>query len=148
MTPRGWIAISLLAAAATQVLPALALPAQSLDRTRSMAETQHEIVMVLLQKKDFPRAAAEANKIFVMKWPDDQEPMLLQELLFFADQFLHQGQPALGVQLLENNSKNFKAVRSRISICKEKGYLYKEMNENDKALESFREAQRLERNGS
>jgi len=143
MTPRGWVAISLLATLAVQ-----ALPAQSLDRARSMAEAQHEIVILLLQKKEYPRAAAEAGKIFSMKWPDDQEPMLLQELLFFADQFLHQGQPALGVQLLENNSKNFKAVRSRISICKEKGYLYKEMNESDKALECFREAQRLERDGS
>jgi len=120
---------------------------QSLDRTRSLAEAQHEIVMLLLQKKEFTRATAEASKIFEMGWPEDQEPVLLRELLFFADQFLHHGEPALGIQLMETNAKSFKAVKSRVAIYKEKGYLYKELNQNDKALDCFREAQRLEKNG-
>jgi tetratricopeptide (TPR) repeat protein len=112
-----------------------------------MAEAQHEIVMLLLQKKDFTRATTEASKIFEMGWPEDQEPVLLRELLFFADQFLHHGEPALGIQLMETNAKSFKAVKSRVAIYKEKGYLYKEMSQNDKALDCFREAQRLEKNG-
>jgi tetratricopeptide (TPR) repeat protein len=122
--------------------------AQSLQKTRSMAETQHEIAVLLIQKKEYPRAVAEAAKIFQLTWPEDQESMLLKELRFFADQFLHGAQPAYGIQLIEAVQGRFREVKSRVAISKEKGYLYKELKQQDKALECFREAQRLERNGA
>ena len=122
-----------------------ALPAQSLQKTRSMAEAQHEIAVLLIQKEEYRRAVDEAAKIFQMSWPDDQEAVLLKELRFFADQFLHGAQPGYGIRLIEAVQGRFRDVKSRIAISKEKGYLYKEMNQRDKALECFREAQRLER---
>jgi tetratricopeptide (TPR) repeat protein len=115
-----------------------------LAKTRSMAATQHEIVVLLLSKKEYAKALHEASKIFSMKWPDDHEPILIKELLFFTDQFLHHKQPAMGIQLLDSSSKSFRATPSLVAIWKEKGYLHKEMNQPDKALECFREAQRLE----
>jgi len=145
-------------AVAIALLPAADLPARfsaaasqaeirtpTLERTKSKAETTHEIVMLLIRKKEFTQAAEEANKIFQMKWPSDQEPVLLKELLFFADQFLHQDQAAIGVQLLEANSRSFKLATSQVAIWKEKGYLFKKMGQDSKALECFREAQRLEK---
>jgi len=119
--------------------------APSLEKTKSKAETSHEIVMLLIRKKEFTQAAEEANKIFQMNWPSDQEPTLLKELLFFADQFLHQDQAAIGVQLLEANSRSFKLAASQVAIWKEKGYLFKRMGQESKALECFRQAQRLEK---
>jgi tetratricopeptide (TPR) repeat protein len=119
--------------------------AASLKKMRSIAETQHEIVMLLLKKKEFSKAAQEASKIFDMKWPVEEEPVLLKELLRFSDQFRLQNQTALGIQLLENNQKAFKTTASRATIWKEKGYLYKSLNQMDKAIECFREAQRLEK---
>ena len=134
--------------AAAALLLAASLPAtdlrQSLQRTRSLAESQHEIVLLLIQKREFAKAAAEASKIFQMKWPEDQEPTLLRELLFFADKFLHAGVPVYGVQIIDASFKNFRAPKSQIAIWKEKGYLHKNMNESDKAIECFREAQRIE----
>jgi tetratricopeptide (TPR) repeat protein len=117
----------------------------SLKKMRSIAETQHEIVMLLLRKREFSKAAEEASKIFEMKWPVEEEPVLLKELLRFSDQFRLQNQAALGIQLLENNQKAFKTTPSRATIWKEKGYLYKNLNQMDKAIECFREAQRLEK---
>ncbi len=119
--------------------------AAQLDKTRSLAESQHEIVILLIKQKEFEQALREANKIFDMKWPQDQEPTLLRELLLFADQFLHSGQAATGVRLLETNLKSFKNPVSQASIWKEKGYLYKNLGEDKRALECFREAQRLEK---
>jgi hypothetical protein len=55
--------------------------AQDLARTRSIAESQHEIVILLIQKKEYDRALEEADKIFNMQWPDDQEPTLLSALI-------------------------------------------------------------------
>jgi tetratricopeptide (TPR) repeat protein len=116
----------------------------SLGKTKSMAETQHEIVMILIKKKEFDRAASEACKIFSMKWPEDQEPLLLKELLFLADQFYQQGQTQLGLNLIDKNLNSFKKTSSKVAILKEKGYLYKSIGQNDRALDCFREAQKLE----
>ncbi len=141
-----------LAPPASMLLLAFLLPARipahcqtDLDRIKSLAESQHEIVVLLLQKKQFDQALTEANKIFLMKWPADQEPLLLKELLRLSDRFMHTGQPALGIRLLEGNQKSFKSKTSQASIWKEKGYLLKNMGKSDQALECFREAQRLEK---
>jgi tetratricopeptide (TPR) repeat protein len=117
----------------------------SIKKMRSIAEAQHEIVMLLLSKREFSKAAEEASKIFDMKWPVEEEPVLLKELLRFSDQFRLQKQATLGIQLLEKNQKAFKTTQSRATIWKEKGYLYKNLNQMDKAIECFREAQRLEK---
>ncbi len=119
-------------------------PPAALGKTKSMAETQHEIVMLLIKQKEFQKAVAEANKIFEMRWPDDQEPLLLKELLFLSDQFLRQGQASLGLQVIDRSSKCFRSSPSQIAIWKEKGYLYKNMNQNDKAIDCFRRAKELE----
>ena len=116
-----------------------------LGKTRSLAESQHEIVVILLGKKQFDQALVEANKIFLMNWPADQEPLLLKELLRLSDRFMHSGQTAMGIKLLEGNQKSFKSRASQASIWKEKGYLLKSMGKSDQALECFREAQRLEK---
>jgi tetratricopeptide (TPR) repeat protein len=116
----------------------------ALGKTKSMAETQHEIVMLLIKQKEFQKAVVEANKIFEMKWPDAQEPLLLKELLFLSDQFLKQGQALLGLQVIEKSSKCFKSPTSQIALWKEKGYLYKGMNQNEKAMDCFIKARELE----
>lgn len=136
-------------AAAGCGMPASAAQADTtssqLGKTRSQAESQHEIVLLLIKKQEFSQALAEANKIFEMKWPADQEPTLLKELLLLSNSFLHAQQAATGIRLLETNSKSFKSSSSQAAIWKEKGYLYKTLGENDKALECFRQAQRLEK---
>ncbi len=116
----------------------------TLEKMRSVAESQHEIVTILIRKKEYAQALEEAGKIFDMKWPPGQEPLLLKSLLSLSGGFLHEGQPGYSLQLLERNRKAFKTTESRVSILKEMGYIYKNMNNDDKALECFREAQRLE----
>ena len=130
------------------LLPASFPPLQAqdadLDQMRSFAEAQHEIVVIMIRQKDYENAAREANKIFHMNWPEDQEPMLLKELLGFSEQFLHGNQQAVAVRLLEANIETFRNARHRAAIWKEKGYLLEGMGEHGKAIECFREAQRLE----
>jgi hypothetical protein len=116
-----------------------------LSKMLSFAETQHEIVVILIRKKEFSQALVEANKIFALGWPPEKELTLRKDLLYFADQFLHCGQAALGVQLLDANLRTFKSNANRAAILKEEGYLFKSLNLGDKALACFREAQRLEK---
>jgi hypothetical protein len=120
-------------------------PAAALGKLRSKAEAQHEIVILLIRKKDFAQAKVEAAKIFDMKWPVDQEPLLLKELLLLSSQFVHNGQARVGLELLEENMRVFRTTESHIAIWKERGYLHKLMKDTDKALDCFREARRLEK---
>jgi tetratricopeptide (TPR) repeat protein len=138
----------LLFSALAPVLPSVgpqSYSKESLSQTKSRAETQHEIVMLLLEKKEYEKAEIEANKIFNMAWPESQEPLLLKELLILSDQFLRQGHALIGLQMIEKNSRRFKNNSSQIEILKSEGYLYKSLRQNDRALECFRKAQELER---
>jgi len=132
-------------ACAADCEPQAGSQAPEVKKARSFAESQHEIVMILINKKEFGQALNEANKIFALDWPQSQEATLRKELLFFSDQFLHGGQAELGVRLIDSNLKFFKTNANRAAILKEKGYLHKSIGQNDKAIECFREAQRLEK---
>jgi len=139
--------VLLLLAGGVPLPPALACQANtpvSLGKTKSMAETQHEIVMLLIRKKEYQQAAAEAGKIFDLKWPEDQEPLLVKELLFLSDQFLRDGQAPLGLDLISKHSRCLKKIPSRVAILKEMGYLYKSLGQNDKALDCFQKARDLQ----
>ncbi len=116
----------------------------SLEKMRSVAESQHEIFMLLLKKQEYAKAVDEAGRIFEMKWPGDQEPLLLKELMSLSDQLVHAKQPAGGLQLLERNLKYFRGVESRVAILKEMGYLHKNLGHDDQALSCFRQAKELE----
>ena len=116
----------------------------SLEKTKSMAEAQHEIIVLLIQKKEFEKAAVEANKIFEMKWPDDQEPLLIKEMRNLTDQFLRSGQASLGLKLIEKNLGRFKKSSSQAALWKEMGYLHKSLNQIDKSIDCFKKARDLE----
>jgi hypothetical protein len=129
------------------LMPSAAPPSRSTDslrQTKSWAESQHEIIMLHLKKKEYEKASMEANKLFDITWPESEEPVLLKELLFLSDQFLREGQAPRSLQMIERNSRHFRKTSSMIAILKEQGYLYKSLNQNDRALEFFRKAQELE----
>ena len=125
-------------------LSAYQTDASTLGKTKSMAEAQHEIVLLLMKKQEYDKAMIEACKIFEMRWPGDQEPLLIKELLNLADQFLSQGQAQLGLKLIEGIPEYFKKPASQAAIFKEMGYLYKSLKQDDKAIEFFRKARDLE----
>jgi len=116
----------------------------SLEKMMSIAESQHEIFMLLLRKKEYARAVDEAGRIFDMKWPADRETLLLKELMSLSDQLVHAGQVPSSLQLLERNLRFFRGVASRVSILKEMGYLHKNLGHDDRALDCFRQAKELE----
>lgn len=141
------VVLSVIFVAATPAIASAAFQADAsvtLDKTKSMAEAQHEIVVLLIQKKEFEKAASEANKIFELKWPEDQEPLLVKEMRNLTDQFLRSGQAPLGVKLIERNFGRFKKSASQAALWKEMGYLYKSMNEIDKSIDCFKKARDLE----
>jgi tetratricopeptide (TPR) repeat protein len=133
----------LLAILLSLMVPILSSQESELSRTRKIAEAQHDIVMILIKKKEFAKAEEEANKIFQLKWPEDQESVLKDELLRFSDLFRHDNQPAIALQLLEKNMGLFKNRKIKADVLKDKAYLLEGMGQHDSALECFREAKLL-----
>jgi tetratricopeptide (TPR) repeat protein len=121
------------------------LPAQEteLGRTRKIAEAQHDIVVILIKKKEFDKAAEEAKKIFDMKWPEDEAPVLKDELLRLSDLFRHYGQPEIALRLLDTYMCMFKSAKIQTEVLKDKAYLLEGMGRHDQALECYREYKRL-----
>jgi tetratricopeptide (TPR) repeat protein len=139
------LAVLVFAASLFSPLAAQSDTSANLGNAKRMAANRHEIIMLLIKKKHYDQAAKEACKIFDMRWPDSQEPLLLTELITLSDQFLSHGQPSIALHLIEQNAKSFKQPESKIAILNEKGFIYKSLNQDDKALEFFRKAQELEK---
>ncbi len=128
---------------AGQAAPPLPAQESDLSKTRKIAETQHDIVMILIKKKEFAKAAEEADKIFAMKWPEDQETVLREELLYFSDLFRHNQHPEIALPLLDRHMKMFKSNKNRAEILKDRAYLLEGMGRHDEALECLREEKHL-----
>jgi len=114
-------------------------------KRRSIAESQHEIVLLHIERKEYRQAVDEAGKIFQMDWPADKEPTLLKSIMIYADRLIREKQEALALEMLDANFKVFRTNDSKIAILKEQGYLHRQLNRSSRALECFREAQRLEK---
>lgn len=134
---------ALLAFAAGLAAPRLRAQESDFNTTRKIAETQHDIVMVLIKKKEFTKAAEEADKIFIMKWPENKEGVLKDDLLNFSDLFRHEKQPEIALRLLDKHMGIFKVNKNRAEILQDKAYLLEGMGRHDEALDCFREARRL-----
>ncbi len=123
--------------------PQLSSQETDLSQTRKIAEAQHDIVVILIKKKEFDRAALEANKIFDMNWPEDQAAVLKDELLRFSDLFRHYRQPEIALRLLDTHMCMFKSKKMQAEVLKDKAYLLEGMGRHDQALDCFRDAKRL-----
>jgi tetratricopeptide (TPR) repeat protein len=110
---------------------------------RKIAESQHDIVMILIKKQEYTKAADEADKIFALKWPATQEDVLRKCLLGYSDVFRHDQHPEIALRLLDKHMNLFKSNKNRSDILMDKAYVLEGMNRHDEALECYREAQQL-----
>ena len=78
-----------------------------------------------------------------MKWPENQETVLREELLNFSDLFRHDRHPEIALRLLDNHMNMFKSNKNRAEILKDKAYLLEGMGRHDEALECLRENKQL-----
>ena len=140
---RQFLAGTFLAFTAGWAVPRLPAQEADLNTILRIAETQHDIVVILIKKKDFTKAAEEADKIFAMKWPEKQEAVLKKDLLNFSDLFRHGEHPEIALRLLDRHMNMFKSNKNRADILMDKAYVLEGMGRHDEALECFREAKRL-----
>jgi len=121
------------------------LQGQSWEETRHLAEVQHEIVMLLIEKGEFDKVPQAADEIFQLNFPKDQEPLLLQEVQILIDALVHHQQITVAHQIVDSALNSEITAKAKAQLHREKGYLFKKEGKAEEALKSFERSKELEK---
>ncbi len=123
--------------------PASAQEPMNWDKIRSIAESQHEIVILLIKEQKFDQAVEEAKKIFYLPFPREKHGLLVEEAKEISDGLIHYKQNELALQVLDEGLRSVQPPDLQADLYKEKAYLYKKMGKNEEAMFCFRKAVEL-----
>ena len=123
----------------------LAAQEDSWERTRSVALTQHEIIMLLIENQQFNQIPDAAEKIFELEFPEDHENLLVREAQLLTDALLHHQEIVIAHQVLDIAIKCVRTDKVKAGIFREKAFLFKKEGNSEEALRYFEESLELER---
>ncbi len=126
-------------------LQANIVDSQSWERSRSVAEAQHEIVMLLIKGKEFDRVLSASQEIFSLSFPYTQEHLFVTEGRILSSALYDQQQYGLAQALLDQALQAVNSNSSKAVLFKEKAFLCKQEGKNDEAMEFFGKAIELEK---
>ena len=118
---------------------------QGWDRTRSIAEAQHEIVMLLIKGAEFDKVLNASQEIFSLSFPYAQEPLFVTEGRILAAALSDLQQYELAQALLDQALEAVNSNRSKALLYKEKAYLCTKDGKDDEAMKFFEMALELEK---
>lgn len=119
------------------------LAQMSWDQIRSIAESQHEIATLLIEKKQFRKAVEEAKKIFYLPFPEEKDDLLVEAAKEISDALTHHKQHDLALEILDEALRSVQIPQLQAELYQEKAYLYKKMGKDQEAMENFRKAVEL-----
>ncbi len=118
------------------------------DQTRRIAESQHEVILLLIRDKAFDKVLDGCKKIFSLSFPRDREHLLVKSVAVFADSLVRQEQLGLARQVLDAALRAVRFKPSKATLYKEKGYISKVEGKDQEALDFFEEAVKLDQSAS
>ena len=127
------------------LLLSLQEPVQTSDRMMSIAESEHEIVMLAIKKKSYEEALGACARLFAIELPTKEQHKFLISAKTISMELSRQGQPHLALQAVD---VAIKAVDSRevlAGLYKEKAFIHKAMGQEDEAMKLFKKAIELEK---
>lgn len=130
------------------VLPAQGLEPMSWEQVRSIAESQHEIAILLIEKEQYSKAVEEARKIFYLPFPKDKEQLLVDAAKEVSDALIHHKAHNQALEILDEGLRSVHSPLLQADLYKEKAYLYKKMGRDEEAVFCFRKAVELKDSGS
>ena len=126
-------------------LQANLVDSQSWERSRSVAESQHEIVMLLIRGKAFDKVLRASQEIFSLRFPYNQEHLFVTEGQILSGALYDHQQYELAQALLDQALRAVNSNNSKALMYKEKAYLCKQEGKTDEAMEFFEKAVELEK---
>jgi len=116
---------------------------KSWEETRRYAESQHEVVLLLIKNKEFSSVLEESRKIFTLKFPVEHQTLLVEGADEISDALSHEGQNELAQQVLDQCMEALESDPLRAAVHKNKAFLFKEMGMDDEAMVHFKKATEL-----
>ncbi len=110
------------------------------EEIRPIAEAQHEIVLLLIERKEFDKVPGAAREIFNLGFPEDQEHRLVKEAEILTNALLHHNQIRVAHQVLDDALSCVKTRGARAKLHREKAYVYKKEGKTDEAMREFEKA--------
>jgi len=114
------------------------------EKTRSIAEAQHEIVMLLIKNKQYDKVLPASKKILSLKFPPDREHLLVDHARIACAALSDQGNYTLAHQILDEALKAVHNKKSKATLYKEKALLCSKNGQDGEAMKFLEEAVRLE----
>lgn len=131
-------------------LPLLGAPVTGLAAEKSaqdrmaIAQAQHDLMVLLIDKGEFDKVPAELQKILDLNFKGQDEQRVVDEILILSELLVKKGQAPLSLRLVDMGLGSVKEKPCQIRLYKEKGFLYKTMGQPDKAMEMFEKVRALE----
>ena len=124
-------------------LQANIVDSQNWERSRSVAEAQHEIVMLLIKGKEFDKVLSASQQIFSLRFPYTQEHLFVTEGRILSGALYDHQQYGLAQALLDQALQVVNSNDSKALLYKEKAYLCDKEGKNDEAMKFFEMAVEL-----
>ncbi|HUG44235.1 MAG TPA: hypothetical protein VMN76_08340 [Acidobacteriota bacterium] len=117
----------------------------SWENIRGIAESQHEIVMLMIQQERFDSVFDAARKIFELQFPPHHEHLLVKEAEMLTDALLMHDQVQIAHQVLDCALLNVSTNHSKAALHREKAYVFKKEGKAEEAMEHFQKSIELEK---
>lgn len=127
--------------------PDSAAPDENTMKLLSIAETQHEIIQLLIQKENFPKALQELRTILDLNLPVRYEDAVFKEIVIVGRKLYDRGQKDLAYQSLEMGFNSLKTVEFKARILSVKAGLLKQDGKLDEAIETYKQEVELREKG-
>lgn len=124
--------------------PLLAGEENDWDRVRPIAESRHEIVILLIKNEELNRVLPACKKLFSLNFPQDKQHLVVEAAKNFSDALIHLSRYDLADQIVDEAIKSVSSNQSKASLYREKGYIYVKAGKDGEAMECFEKAVQLE----
>lgn len=114
-------------------------PDPATTRLLSIAETQHEIIQLLIQKGDYARAIKEFQVILSLDLPSRYEEAVFDETAIVTRKLYERGQREGAYSVLDMGLQSVQGIEFRARLLNIKAGLLKKDGRINEALETYRE---------
>lgn len=115
------------------------------DQTRSIAESQYEIVRLHIKNKEFDKVMPACRKLFSLDFPKNHLDKLVDSAKKVVDVLLHHHQYAIAHQVLDEALRGVQSNKWKASLYKEKAYICIKERKDSEAMKFWEKAIELEK---
>lgn len=116
---------------------------RSPDEKKAIARSQHEMLMLLIEKGEYQRVPEELQIILDLRFEGKYEKYVTDEIVILSTQLSQKQQYELCHRILDMGLGVLQEKESLARLYKEKGAVYKLTGDSEKALEMFKKSVEL-----